>query len=371
MHGHKRDARTHHASPQNAQFLDALIGNAFGTYRAFFQRFLVQEQRPDHGRGGRVQQDVGEPARLDLQRGIKWHKRAFVYGAQQGLGRREGTLGLAVDHRIGPDKRHEARRVIGGTTGHLVALGVPGFQNVRILCIQHPFFRGGYRISDNFVDQTGRFRSSRRNHLAFQQEGRCGHRAQFARQTGGAARAGEDADHDLGQTDTRLWVVGDKDAVRGQRQFKPDARGCAGQGRGNRLAALVGFCVHARAFDLAQQSMHFHRAVKQPLCRIIACVFAHLGKQVQVHTTGKGPVLARGDHGPLDGVVGQDRVDDAVQLGQALDRHDVHGFSGHVPGDDGDAVGVCLHGEIGHLNLSLIWSVLRALRRIVSEFFKQ
>ena len=221
-------------------------------------------------------------------------------------------MGLAVDHRIGPDKGHEARRVIGGTTGHLVAFGVPGFQNVRILCIQHPFLCSGYRISDNFVDQTGRFRGSRGNHLAFQQEGRCGHRAEFARQTGGAARAGEDTDHDLGQADARLGVIGDKDAVRGKREFKPDARGSAGQGRGNRLAALVGLGVHARAFDLAQQGMHFHRAVKQPLCGVVPCVFAHLGEQVQVHTTGKGPVFARGDHGPLDGVVGQDFVDDAV-----------------------------------------------------------
>ena len=74
--GHQRDAGPHHARAQNAQFLDALICDAFGTHSAFFQGFFVQEQASGSLREERVHQDVGEPARFDFQRVSKGDKRA-------------------------------------------------------------------------------------------------------------------------------------------------------------------------------------------------------------------------------------------------------------------------------------------------------
>ena len=139
--------------------------------------------------------------------------------------------------------------------------------------------------------------------------------------------------------------------MRRQRQFKANARGGAGQGGGNRLAALVGLGVHARAFNLAQQVMHAHRAFKQTLGRIVARVLFHLGEQVQVHATGKGAFLARGNDDALDGVIGQRGVNQRVQLAKAVNGHDVHGFACDIPSDDGNAVGVCFQCEIGHCYL--------------------
>jgi hypothetical protein len=175
------------------------------------------------------------------------------------------------------------------------------------------------------------------------------HRAQLAHQPRGAARAGEDADKDFGQPDPRLGVVRDEDAVRGQRQLKTDARGCARQGGGDGLAPLVGLGIHPRAFDLAQQGVHPHRALEETLCRIVARGFLHLGQQVQVHAPREGAVLAAGDDDALHGVVGKRRVDGCVEFLDAIEGHDVHRLARHVPGDDGDAVGVLGHGEIGHV----------------------
>ena len=66
--------------------------------------------------------------------------------------------------------------------------------------------------------------------------------------------AGEDADHDFWQAD--IWPWGCRHRKCGaspERQFQTNAQRRAGQGRRNRLAALFGLGVHARALDLPQQ----------------------------------------------------------------------------------------------------------------------
>ena len=237
--------------------------------------------------------------------------------------------------------------MIRRAAGHFIPFGIPGFQNVRILGVQHPVAGGGNRIIHHFVDHTGGLGFVGGQHLALKQQRRRAQQAQLADQTCGATGPGEDTDHDLGQANLGLGIVGGKDAVRSQRQLQPDARSRAGQGGGDGLAALVGLGVHARAFDLAQQTMHLHRALEQALGRIVARTFLHLGQQVQVHPAGKG-VFARGDHDALDRIIGQRVVNQIVQLVKTFDRHDVHRLVGHVPRDNRNAVGVLFHGEICH-----------------------
>jgi hypothetical protein len=342
------DARAHHARTDHAQFPDGLIRDG-GPVRALFQRFLVDEERPDHrGRGG-VHQDRGEVPRLDPKRGVEGHERAFVDGGQQRLGRRVDAHGLAKDHGGGTDKGLKARRVVGRAAGHLVALLVPGLDEIGVGGREHPFARAVQQVfrRDDLVDQAGGLGLFGRDELAFQKEGGRRHRAQLADEAGGAARAGEDADHDLREADLGLRVVGGDDAVAGKRQFQPDAERGAGQGRDDGLGPFQGLRVHARAFDLAQHLVHLHHAVEDRL----RAAGAHPGDDVQVHAAGK-VLLAGGEHDPLDGRVGEGLVDEGGEEGEGLGRHHVHGFLRHVPGDRGDALGIGGQGEVGHGEVS-------------------
>ena len=133
----------------------------------------------------------------------------------------------------------------------------------------------------------------------------------------------------------------------GQRDFQTDAERGAGQGGGDGLAAFQGLGIHARTLDLAQHGVHGHDAVKDALRRIVAVV-AHLGDDVQVHAARKRALFARGDDDALYSLVRQRLIDQSVQIGKALLAHDVHRLADGVPGDDGNAVGVGVHGEIGH-----------------------
>gem|GEM_PF-4722026 len=253
-----------------------------------------------------------------------------------------------MHHGAGPDEGHEARGVIGFTPRHLVALGVPWLDQIGIGGLEHPFAGACHRIGHNLVDQPGGFGLGGIVELAFQQERGCAHGAQLADKARGAAGAGKDADHDLGQADLGLGVIGGKDAMRGKRQFQPDPQRGAGQGARDGLAALLGLGVHPRQLDLAQQMMQGHHAVED---RRYTALF-HAGDDVQVHAGGK-VLFAAGDDDALDGLVSQRLVDEPVEHCRTVQRQHVHGFGGHVPGDDSDAVGAFLHGEIGHIPSSV------------------
>ena len=280
---HQRDARAHHARAQHANLLHALIIDVCRAHGAFFQGLLVDEQRPDHRRRGRVHDHGCEPARLDPQGRVEIHHRAFVDRRQQRLGRRIDALGLAVDHRRGTDKRHETGRMIRRATGHLVALDIPGLDQIGILGRQHPSARIGHRIGGNLVDKASRLGFGRIGQLALEQKGRGRHRTHLARHAGRATRTGEDAHKDFRQTDLGLGVVCGKDAMTGQRDFQPDAKRRARQHGRHRLAALAGLRIHARAFDLAQHAVHFHDPVEHRLGPGIA----QAGQHVQVHPGGE------------------------------------------------------------------------------------
>jgi hypothetical protein len=170
--------------------------------------------------------------------------------------------------------------MIRRAAGHFITLGIPRLHHIGVLGIQHPIARRGHWICADLINNAGLLGSSRGDHLAFKQEGRGRHGAELAHHPRSATGPGEDADKDFRQANPRLRVIRGKGAMRGQRQLQPDARGGAGDHTGDRLAALVGLRVHARALDLAQQGVHLHRALKKPLGRIVACVFLHLGQKV-------------------------------------------------------------------------------------------
>ncbi len=248
--------------------------------------------------------------------------------------------------------------MIGRASGHLVAPLVPRLYKVGVGSRKHPFLGLFNKLvgRDNIVDQARRFGCLGVGQLAFQQVGGGGHCAQHAGQARGATGAREYADLDLGQADLGLGIVGDDDPVACQRQFETDAEPGARQGGADRLAALQRLRVHARALDLAQQAVDLHQPVEKTLCGVVTGALLHLGDHVQVHSAGEAVGLARCDHDPLDGVIGQRAVDQRFEIGKALLAHDVHRFALGVPGDGCHALCVEVIAEIGHGRLR---SVLR------------
>ena len=134
-----------------------------------------------------------------------------------------------------------------------------------------------------------------------------------------------------------------------QRDFQTNAQRRAGQGGGNRLTAFVGLGVHSCAFDLAQDGVHPHQPLKEPLGRIIARLFLHPRNHVEVHATGERAFLAGRDHHALHGVIGQRVIDKAFQQWPGFHSHDIHRLARGVPGNHGDAIGAFFHCEISHL----------------------
>ena len=140
----------------------------------------------------------------------------------------------------------------------------------------------------------------------------------------------------------------------GKRQLKSDTNSRPWQDRGNRLAALVGFWIHARALDLAQQRVDAHDAFKQTRGRIFTCVHFHLSEHIQIHTTRKAVRFARGNDDAFHRLVGERVVEMRLQVDETLLVHHVHGFANGVPRDCCDAVGIFDHCKVGH-SLSPVW----------------
>ena len=297
---------------------------------------------------------MGEPARLDLQRGVKRHQRTFIHGRQQRLGRRIGAHRVPRHHGRGADIGLKPRRRIGRAAGHLVILAVPGLDKVRLRRRQNPGAGPGKQISggDNLVHQPGHQRRLGVRELALQQKRRRRHCAHLPNQPCRAARAGEDADLDLGQADLGAGVVGDDDPVTGQRQLQPDPHRRARQCRDHRLAAFERLGVHSGPFDLPQQPVDRHHPVENRLRWRIPARRLHLGNGVQIHPARK-ILLGRGDDDALHRRIGQGTVKQRLDLGKACIGHDIHRLARHIPGQDRHAVGACGAGEIAHHFVSL------------------
>ena len=252
----------------------------------------------------------------------------------------------------------------------IVALIISYLDDLGIGRGQHPFLGAcKKRIGgDHLIDQPGRFGRFRVKHLALEQHGRCGHRADHARIPRRAAAAGEQAHEDLGQADLGLGIVGHEAAVTGERDLGADARAGAGDGDGHRLAALVGLGVHPRALKLAQDAGAAHGEIKQRLRRIIARLGRDTGQRVQIHPACEG-VLARGQHDTLDAGVAERVIDQLIDQRIGFARQHIHRTCLDVPSDDGNAVGALLHREIGHLALILLFGSHAGIDRGVAVSF--
>ena len=166
----------------------------------------------------------------------------------------------------------------------------------------------------------------------------------------GAAGAGEQADLDLRQPEPGLVVVRGDALVAGEAELKAAAKRGAVDGGDERLAAGLDPPVELRQLA-AFGEQHRGRS-------FLALAFGELAERArqrfQQGQVGAGAerVLARGDDRALDRGIAGDFLHDR---GQFLDRREidhVHRASGHIPGDERDAVGIDIELEIvGHRSL--------------------
>ncbi len=350
---HRRDIgdpRAHHPRADHAHFLHTLVAHV-RPHGALLQRALIDEQRPDHRRRGRVHQHVGEPPRLDAERRVEIDQRALVDRRQHRLGCRIRALRLSMHHRRRADEGHVSRRMIRRAARHPVALRVPRLHDVSVRRREHPCLRRRQQLvgRHDLIDQPGGLRLLGVVELALQQERRRRHHAHLAHQPRRSAHTRKDPDHDLRQADLGLGIVRREDPVARQRDLQPDPQRRAGQGRRHRLAALVGLRIHPGALQPAQDPVHPHQPVHQTLRRLISRVLLHLRDDVEVHAA-REIRFAGGQHDPLDRVVRQRGVDAGVELGDALHVQHVHRLARQVPGDGRHAVRVGLAGEDAHLS---------------------
>jgi len=186
-----------------------------------------------------------------------------------------------------------------------------------ILGFSHPFLCRGHRIGDDFVNQPADFAAAGATILP--STGKVTPAIAPSLRVNGCAPAPEKKPTMISAGRYGPWVVGDKDAVVWPAgSFKPDARARAGRADAIGLPPLLSWHPCRRVRSCAA-GVHFHCAVEQPLCGVVARIFAHLGQQVQVHPAGKGPSFARSDHAPLM-VSSASTVSMMLSSSTALDR---------------------------------------------------
>ena len=155
----------------------------------------------------------------------------------------------------------------------------------------------------------------------------------------------------------------------GQRQFQAAAHRGAVDRRDPRLAAGL----HA-AGDLRQLAAFFEQKFVRPFLAFRFPQFrerAALRLQHAQIGAGAERLLAGGEHCALDGGVGRDPLDDRRQLFHHFGVDHVHRPARHVPGDQGNAVGIDLEGEIleGHTHLPFV-SLFASPQRQRENYFE-
>ena len=361
-----RDAGAHEAGADDADLLEVRRRLLGGTPRAFVEVLHRHEQRADHRRRFRRAHDLCEPARLDPQRRVHVDLQAFVDDLQNGASRRVIVIGLAAIDRVGRRERHHAGLGVDRAAGQLEALLVPRLD--RFAAGLDPFLRRLDEIGSGHhrVDQLRGFGAIDRELISLEQKLQRVGRLHHARDALRAAGAGEKADLDFGQTDARLGIFRRDALMTGERQLEAAAHRGAVEGADPRLARRLDAPVQQR--QLAAFLEHeTGRGFRAFVLHHVGVHRAHALQHRQVGAAAEG-VLAGGDDRALDRFIGRDFLDDRREFADHVHRDDVHRAAGRVPGDERNAIGIDVEGEVSH-NFQLLWRKRIAVFLGVTEAF--
>ena len=251
------DAGAHQAGAEHGDLLRWRGRHLFRAARALFGGLLGNEQAADHVGGLRIGDHLGEIFAFDADGGVHRQLGAFIHRAEDGARRVHVVAGIHVRHR---GAANENLREIGverrcRPAGHLEILGVPRLHTAgRIgfhprLGTRHDLVRRG-----DFLRHAKAQGFLRAHVLALEQIHQRRLDAHQARQALGAARAGEQANHDFRQAQRDLGIVGNHAVMAGEDEFEPAAQRQAIHGRRHRLAA---------GFQIAQQAVEAEHAIEQ------------------------------------------------------------------------------------------------------------
>ena len=202
-----RDTGAHEAGADDAYLLELRGRLLRRAARALVQFLHRHEQGADHRRRLRRAQDLGEPARLDAQRGVHVELQAFVDDLHDGACRGIIVVCLAAIDGIRRREGHHAGLRPDEAAGQTEALLVPWRH--RLAAAFDPLLRCLDQIGRGHdrVDELHRLGAIGLQLLAFEQElQRVGGR-QDARHALRTAGAGEQTDLDLGQAEPCLRIV--------------------------------------------------------------------------------------------------------------------------------------------------------------------
>ena len=233
-----RDAGAHEARADDADLLEVrrwLVGR---TPRALVQVLHRHEQRADHRRCFRRTQDLGEPARLDAQRGVDVDLEALVDDLEDGARRRIIVVGFAAVDCVGRREGHHAGLGIDRAAGQPEALFVPRLD--RLAAALDPVLRGFDEIGGGHdgVNEFGVFGAVERKLVALEQKLQRVGGLHHARNALRAAGAGKQTDLDLGQAEARLRIFRSDAIMTGERQLEAAAHRRAVESADPRLAGF-------------------------------------------------------------------------------------------------------------------------------------
>ena len=217
------DARAHEASADHGDLLHLRRCHVLRTARTLVEFLHRQEQAADHrGRFLRAQHR-GEIARFDAERGIDRQLQAFIDAAHDRACSRIVVVGLATIDRVAGREHHHAGLGEHRTARKLEALLVPGRDGLAaaldpVLCSLDEI--GG---RNDRVDQVELLRLLDRDRIALEQDRHRVLRRHQPRHALRAAGAGEQADLDLGQAETRLGILRRHPIVTAQRDLETAA----------------------------------------------------------------------------------------------------------------------------------------------------
>ena len=107
-----------------------------------------------------------------------------------------------------------------------------------------------------------------------------------------------------------------------------------------------------RGFELAEQAAHLAGVLEEEFDRFLWVLglfllekLKHALEHGQIRAAGER-VLAGGDHRALDRLVLGNAIDDRVEFLHHLFGEDIHGFIGHIPGHECNAVRVDVEFEV-------------------------